>query len=690
MKKHSTFLITLFILLCTAVQSKAQDLQQITLTVATTGMSYFSVNATDSKEFLVNWGDGAIDMYKGKGVAWNTEVSCNHTYASKSTFTVTVTSKTADCDLSAFYFYSNDLTQMDVSKATKLLKLYCIGNKLTSLDLTNNTALTELHCGGNEIAVLDVSKNATLQVLECPANKLKTLDVKNNANLYALDCHDNYVTDLKVTRSTLNGLQCYNNSLSLQSLYDLSVAYNGYANLGAQQIDTVYQKTAGEQVDLTKYLLTTGTNTITVVINGRTAVKGTDYTETAGKVTFLSKGTFEVSISNNLILSTLATNIPPRLVVNVLVEPAPKVLSLDIDVINGLYKPFERIIAFAATPNSKIIVDWGDSISNTYTGPMNGSVVNYTKTYTKPGTYKVKITSVGDISSLYCSGLRIKTMDLSQCPAMKEIYCSNNLFTSIDLSACLSLTRFSCPYNLLTTLDVSKNTLLRNLDVSNGTLHSIDLSNNLKLDSVYLYNNAIPLNELYTISKITKSLAVNNLGTQTLETVVVTGNTAIDLTSLATIGSTPTVFTVVKDTTAAGNKVAAFERQNIPTAVNSDYTLENGKLTLITNGTYRVTMTNESVVSNGTTKASVKASYTKTSTTAINDLSSKNLKIYPNPTKNIINIETENSTMPIVKIISIQGNIILQTQSNNIDLSPYEKGIYLLQVNGKTFKVTKN
>jgi len=680
--------VLFLLLLVTSVKSWAQDLQQIKLTLATTGLSDIQVNATDGKQFTIDWGDGFTDTYTGKGDAWNADITCNHTYATNTNYNVTISGSTADCDLTVVYFYMSDLTQIDLSKATNLKKLYCMGNKLTTLDVSNNIALTELHCGGNQLTTLNLSKNAALQVLECPGNKLAALDVRTNANLYSLRCNDNYLTDLKVTRSTLNGLYCFNNNLTLQMLYDLSVVYNGFADLGVQQIDNTFKVQLGEVIDFNQYLLTTGTNIFTVTLNGNAAIKSTDYTETAGKLTFLTKGTFEVSISNNLILNNSSYNIPPRLVINVLVDPTPKKLTVDLDVINGFYKPFERIISLATTPNTDITIDWGDNTTNTYTEPKNGTVVNYTKTYPQAGSYKVKISSIGDISSVYCSGLRITAIDLSQCTALKEIYCSNNLFTSVDLSACQTLTRFSCPYNSLTSLDVSKNLQLRNLDVSNGTLNSIDLSNNIKLDSVYLYNNAIPLNVLYNISQQTKSLSVNDLGAQTLPTV--TGNTAIDLSNLATLGSTETVFTVEKESTETPPTGSGVKRENAAALVNPDYILENSKLTLLTVGTYKVTMTNESVASNGSAKASVKATYIKTSATGITDLSSKILKIYPNPTNGIMNIESENTALPNVKIISIQGNVLLQTQSNRIDLSSFQKGIYFMQVDGKTFKISKN
>jgi len=106
------------------------------------------------------------------------------------------------------------------------------------------------------------------------------------------------------------------------------------------------------------------------------------------------------------------------------------------------------------------------------------------------GSYKVKITSTGEITKLYCCGLNTTSMDLSKCPSLKNIYCSGNLFTSIDLSACPALEEFNCPYSLLTSLDVSKNTSLKSLDCMFSKLTSIDLSKNSNLQYVYFEGNA--------------------------------------------------------------------------------------------------------------------------------------------------------------------------------------------------------
>lgn len=693
MKTNYKFsIIFLLMLLGTGLQLWGQNLQQIKLTLATTGQSSISINATKDSRFIVDWGDGTTEKYTGLGDESNNDVSCYHRYATNKNYDVTITGETENCNLIYIYFYSGDLTNIDLSKATNLKKLYCIGNKLKALDISSCTALTELHCGGNELTTLDVSKNTALRVLGCPNNKLTTLDVRTNASLYALYCNDNYLTDLKVTRSTLNLLECYNNNLSMQLMYELSTAYSGMVNLGVQYVGgNTIKKIIGDEIDLNPYLLTQGTNTLIVTLNGNVAQKDKDYTETAGKITFLSKGVFEIGITNPLIRTNASYNILPKLVLIVLVDVSPTIaMMLDIDVVIKFNRPVEKTIGLAGTPNTDIIIDWGDNTTETYTQPQNGAVKNYTKTYANSGTYKVKIASTGNFSSLYCSGLDISSIDLTKSTTLKEIYCSSNLFTSIDLSGCQELLRFSCPYNSLTSLDLSKNTQLRNLDISNGKLTSINLSNNIKLDSVYLYNNAIPLNELYNISKVTKSFAVSNLGDQTLPPVTVSNNSPIDLSTLTTLGTSSTVFTVVKEGGASNVAGSGVTRQNASSSTSEDYTLNNGILTLITPGTYNVTMTNASIVSSTPNKPSVKATYIKTTSTGTTNPASNVLKLYPNPTRDIINIETKNRTLPNFKLIGVQGNILLRGQGDRIDLSAYAKGIYLLQIDGEVFKIRKD
>lgn len=63
--------------------------------------------------------------------------------------------------------------------------------------------------------------------------------------------------------------------------------------------------------------------------------------------------------------------------------------------------------------------------------------------------------------------------------------------------------------------------------------------------------------------------------------------------------------------------------------------------------------------------------------------------IYPNPTTDVVYIKTTSDIVSDIKLYNPQGEQLLQTQSNEVDLSPYNKGMYLLQVDGQMVKVVK-
>ncbi|MBF2709570.1 Ig-like domain-containing protein [Flavobacterium soyangense] len=106
---------------------------------------------------------------------------------------------------------NNQITSLDVTKNTALTLLDCSNNQITSLDVTKNTALTFLSCSTNQISSLDVTKNMALTFLSCSTNQISSLDVTKNTALTLLDCSNNQITSLDVTKNTaLTFLSCFN------------------------------------------------------------------------------------------------------------------------------------------------------------------------------------------------------------------------------------------------------------------------------------------------------------------------------------------------------------------------------------------------------------------------------------------------------------------------------------------------
>lgn len=108
--------------------------------------------------------------------------------------------------------YNNKITDIDISKNSKLKYLRLTGNPLKKLDVSKNTKLETLLCDGCGLESLNVSKNAKLSYLNCggylysdkdgstnqKGNRLKNLDVSKNPKLTYLCCSYNQLTKLNL------------------------------------------------------------------------------------------------------------------------------------------------------------------------------------------------------------------------------------------------------------------------------------------------------------------------------------------------------------------------------------------------------------------------------------------------------------------------------------------------------------
>ena len=128
------------------------------------------------------------------------------------------------------------LKTLDVSKNTKLTKLYCGFNQFSSLDLTSNVLLERLRCAGNDLNNLDVSKNTELtrltaynnhlssidvsyntklKVIDLSNNQIKSINISKNESLATFNCDDNLLTELDPSNNQkLTNIYCSNNNLS--------------------------------------------------------------------------------------------------------------------------------------------------------------------------------------------------------------------------------------------------------------------------------------------------------------------------------------------------------------------------------------------------------------------------------------------------------------------------------------------
>jgi hypothetical protein len=82
----------------------------------------------------------------------------------------------------------NNLSELNVSNLNNLQILYCQHNNLTALNISNLVNLTGLLCTYNLLMVLDVSNSPNLDHLACGSNLLTYLDISNNPLICTLSC----------------------------------------------------------------------------------------------------------------------------------------------------------------------------------------------------------------------------------------------------------------------------------------------------------------------------------------------------------------------------------------------------------------------------------------------------------------------------------------------------------------------
>lgn len=127
--------------------------------------------------------------------------------------------------------------------------------------------------------------------------------------------------------------------------------------------------------------------------------------------------------------------------------------------------------------------------------------------------------------------------------------------------------------------------------------------------------------------------------------------------------------------------------QNINT--NTNYTVNNGIDINLKAGNSIVISPNAHIKSGSTFRAHIgpctEPNTGKNSSKKSAEANLNNVSIYPNPTSGIINIEVSNSPITEITLNSIDGKLVHFKKTSNVnyyslDLSSYEKGIYLLNL----------
>ncbi len=266
-----------------------------------------------------------------------------------------------------------------------------------------------------------------------------------------------------------------------------------------------------------------------------------------------------------------------------------------------------------------------------------------------------------NITTLECEGNNLSTLDLSFNTLLTYVICEMNQLTEINVSNSLNLTEFYCSTNQLTNIDISNNTLLTQFFCSSNQLTNLDVSNNTLLISLACQENQLSEIDVSNNAELLIIGCGSNLITE------LNFNNNPNFRTLNCSNSSNLTNIYLKNGNNDNITFEGFWASNFENLPN----LESICIDDINNTSLTNSILNQ--VGHDIT-------FTDNCTLSLNENNLFDLQVYPNPTKNILNI-TSNVEIKQIEVFNLLGQSVLKhTNQNNINVSYLSKGIYTLKI----------
>ena len=306
-----------------------------------------------------------------------------------------------------------------------------------------------------------------------------------------------------------------------------------------------------------------------------------------------------------------------------------------------------------------------------------------------------------DLQFLDASGNTITDLDLSNNPMLEYLTCNFTQLSDIDLSNNLFLKDLWINHNNLTSLDLALNDSLISLRCSGNAITELDLSNKPNLELVFCeannlsvleLNNAPELGRLWCRQNLISELDV--LNKPNLSQLFAGENllTSLDLSScgsLIWILLNSNLLFELNVANGLNAYMAGFPGGGIEYIPNFT---DNPDLTCITvddveHCTEWWNTEGYPIFNNVNGYVAIDSSmyFSSDCASAIYELSSESVHIYPNPATNYITIDLSDieETNTILKMYDFSGKLVLEKTSsaiNTLDVSGFAKGLYSVEV----------
>ncbi len=301
-------------------------------------------------------------------------------------------------------------------------------------------------------------------------------------------------------------------------------------------------------------------------------------------------------------------------------------------------------------------------------------------------------------------------LDLSQNISLKKLICRGCNLQSLDISTNTNLETLdiglwgpspTLPLNNIQTLNLTSNTMLKYVNISYCYLQNISFPQSTSLLSVFAENNSISNIDFTSLTNIKRLDLSNNAITN------ITGNNNTTFKSL-NLQNNPNLISLP---TSASNvdtlivKGCAFSGLNLSTfsnlkfldcsyndleclSIKNNSNTQIGYINTINNFTLTCIEVDDSLFSSNNpiwnANKDAWSSYSEDCigvciTADITDVNIENIKVYPNPTNNIVTIQSE-SDIKEITLLDLTGKTLGKYHTNSIDLSEFKVGTYIIRI----------
>lgn len=253
------------------------------------------------------------------------------------------------------------------------------------------------------------------------------------------------------------------------------------------------------------------------------------------------------------------------------------------------------------------------------------------------------IQSFTNLEILNCYSNTIISLDITPLTSLEKLDCAINDLIGLDISQNVNLEWLECHSNQLTSLNVSQNSNLGTLSTGWNKINVLDVSKNQGLFQFYCENNLLSSINLSQNPELMWFRGNNNLLTS-----LDVKNGDIEMIAEMRAYANPDLFCIQVDDVNYANNHPQWTKD-------------------------------------------ASASYSEQCVLSVTDEQIDSpIKLYPNPTQGILNIDLSTKIIDAIMVINMQGVVVMEVlNANRIDMSSLPSGVYLIRLISNEQTITK-